>query len=162
MPAPLNHLDELSVYLHRRKGTYAVLIAAGVSKAAGMPSGWDVAYELTAQLAASAGHPNDPNTPEGKVALEQWYKSTHGDKWSYSTVVALVACTQALQRNTLEKFFVPTDDERIQGLKQPTRGHLALAHLIKGGYIRVVLTPNFDDLLEQALLTVGVTKVVLP
>lgn len=46
-------------------------------------------------------------------------------------------------------------------LKVPTAAHRAIADLVKAGYIRVVLTTNFDRLLEKALEDVGVVPTVI-
>jgi hypothetical protein len=50
--------------------------------------------------------------------------------------------------------------ERQQLLRQyfePTPAHLAVAELVKGGYVRVILTANFDRLCERAIENEGIT-----
>ena len=54
----------------------------------------------------------------------------------------------------LKAYFEPNDDERAQGLKRPTAAHRSIAELVAAGAIRVIITTNFDCLLEQALDTV--------
>ena len=61
----------------------------------------------------------------------------------------------------LRDFFEPTADEREQHLKTPTPAHLAIAQLAQLGKIRVVVTTNFDRLMEQALEAVGIQPVVI-
>ncbi|MDE3203494.1 MAG: SIR2 family protein [Acidobacteriota bacterium] len=56
---------------------------------------------------------------------------------------------------------MPTDDERERGVKLPTAGHRGIARLVALGYIRVILTTNFDRLLEAALSEAGVNPVVV-
>lgn len=58
-------------------------------------------------------------------------------------------------------FFEPSDEERELGWKNPTKAHQAIAKLAKEGYIRVILTTNFDRLLERALETEGVIPQVI-
>ena len=41
-------------------------------------------------------------------------------------------------------YFEPNDDEKETGLKQPTVAHKAIAKLAKKGYIKMVVTTNFD------------------
>jgi hypothetical protein len=55
----------------------------------------------------------------------------------------------------LAKYFVPSDDDRDAGRKIPTAAHGAIAELIKKGWVKVVVTTNFDRLSEQALDAVG-------
>ncbi len=58
-------------------------------------------------------------------------------------------------------YFEPTGDERSQGLKRPSAAHKAIARLAASGYLRVILTTNFDRLTERALEEVGVTPTVI-
>lgn len=51
----------------------------------------------------------------------------------------------------MRKFFEPSEVEKELGLKMPTKAHIAIAKLVKVGYIRVIITTNFDRLLEKAL-----------
>ena len=43
----------------------------------------------------------------------------------------------------------PTDAEREQGLKVATAAHRAIAQLVRDGYVRVIVTTNFDRLMEH-------------
>ena len=43
----------------------------------------------------------------------------------------------------------------------PTKAHIAIAKLVKAGYIRVIITTNFDRLLEKALESEGVIPQVI-
>jgi hypothetical protein len=61
----------------------------------------------------------------------------------------------------LRGYFEPNEDERERKLKQPTAAHRAIANLVLKGYFRLIVTTNFDRLLEQALADVGVQPVVI-
>jgi hypothetical protein len=61
----------------------------------------------------------------------------------------------------LREFFVPTDEDRSQGLKQPTPAHRAVARLVARGLVRVILTINFDRLMETALRDEGIEPTVV-
>src|ERR1022692_4844100 len=52
----------------------------------------------------------------------------------------------------LRGYFEPSEQEREEGRKLPTAAHRAIAQLIAKGYVQVVVTTNFDQLLEQALV----------
>ena len=65
------------------------------------------------------------------------------------------------KHSDLPTYFEPTEDEREQGLKMPTVAHKAIASLVKNGSIRMILTTNFDRLLETALGQEGVTSDVI-
>lgn len=57
----------------------------------------------------------------------------------------------------LHGYFEPaSQDERDRGLKQPTAAQRAIAGLVAAGRIRLLLTTNFDHLIEDALTAAGV------
>lgn len=61
----------------------------------------------------------------------------------------------------LKPYFEPTSEEREKGLKTPTRAHRAIAQLASQGAVRVIITTNFDRLMEQALDAAGVQPTVV-
>ena len=136
------------------KGVYALLLGSGISSGAGILTGWGVTLDLTRKLAASAGSDAEPDP----VA---WYQSEYGRPPQYSNLLAELAPTPDERRALLEGYFEPTPDEREQGIKTPTDAHRAIARLVAQGWVRVVVTTNFDRLLELSLEEVGVTPLVI-
>lgn len=61
----------------------------------------------------------------------------------------------------LRAYLEPSEVERADGLKAPTAAHQAIASLAAKGYIRIIITTNFDRLMETALADVGVVPTVL-
>jgi hypothetical protein len=61
----------------------------------------------------------------------------------------------------LKGYFEPTEEERQEGKKIPTAAHEAIARVAAEGYVNVILTTNFDRLMEQALEVEGVTPTVI-
>ncbi|MGH2485772.1 MAG: SIR2 family protein, partial [Ktedonobacterales bacterium] len=152
----IDSLDTLAHALHTKRSAYAVLLGSGISRAAGIPTGWDIVTDLTRRLArlkgASAADEADP------IA---WYRSVSGAEPDYAELLAAVAKTPNERNQLLRSYFEPADDERERGLKVPTPAHKAIATLAKMGKVRVVVTTNFDRLMEQALEVEGVQSVVL-
>lgn len=155
----------LAMGMHAHPGVYAVLLGSGVSSAAGIPTGWSVVKDLV-RRAAAAHDPDDPDAgaraSETDAAVELWWKQ-HGDgqPLGYSNLLGSLAPTPAARQALLAGFFEPTDEDADAGLKVPTQAHHAIAHLAKRGYVRVILTTNFDRLMERALEEVGVPPQVL-
>jgi NAD-dependent SIR2 family protein deacetylase len=58
-------------------------------------------------------------------------------------------------------YFEPNEDDRNRGVKTPTAAHKAIAKLVGAGYIRVIITTNFDRLMEKALEDIGVVPTVI-
>ncbi len=144
----------LASSLHAGPGCYALLLGSGVSYEAGVPTGWDVALDLVRRLAASLGE--DPG--EDSIG---WYREHAASEPDYSVLLEDLAPSPEDRRNLLESYFEPTGEERADGVKRPTAAHRAIADLVKGGFVKVVVTPNFDRLLEIALAEIGMQPTVI-
>jgi len=88
---------------------------------------------------------------ENKEDWHQWYKDKFEKSATYSSLLGDLVLGPTERVPLMREFFEPTDEEKQLGWKKPTKAHEAIAKLAKGGYIRVILTTNFDRLLEHAL-----------
>jgi hypothetical protein len=140
--------------IQSNKGVFAVLIGSGLSRSAGIPTGWEVTLDLVRRLAAMQGEECMPDP-------EAWYVDRYGQAPGYSALLDALAKTPSERRAILHSFFEPTQDEREQGLKLPTPAHRAIAELVAKGYVKVVVTTNFDRLMETALQDAGIVPVVI-
>ena len=61
----------------------------------------------------------------------------------------------------MHSYIEPTDEDRAEGRKVPTTAHCAIAELVRAGYIRVLVTTNFDRLMENALREVGIEPTII-
>ena len=86
----------------------------------------------------------------------QWYLKQYGKHANYSELLGEMVKTSTERVRLMQKFFEPTTEEKDLGWKLPTKAHKAIANLIKEGYVKVVITTNFDRLLENALEEIGV------
>lgn len=146
--------DALAFSMHANKGVYAVILGSGVSRAARIPTGWEITLELVRKLAAVRGEDCEPDP----VA---WCIKATGRTPDYSELLDSLAKTPAERQQLLRSYWEPTEQEREEGAKLPTKAHRAIADLVKLGYVRVILTTNFDRLLETALQDVGIAPTVL-
>jgi hypothetical protein len=147
-------LSKLAISMAHTKGTYALLLGSGVSQSARIPTGWEVIELLIRQLAALSGESElaDPAT---------WYRETYDVPPGYGQILQQIASTPAERNLIVRRIIEPTEEEREIGLKTPGEAHRAIAELIAGGYVRVVITTNFDRLLESALAEYGVTPEII-
>lgn len=144
----------LAITLTNTKGATALLLGSGISSAAGIPTGWGITLDLVRKAAAVAGQSADPDPAA-------WYQKQFGEEPDYAKLVEQFAPTPTERQRLLRDYFVPTEEERELGLKVPTKAHHAIAELVAKGYIKVILTTNFDSLLEQALEAQGVYPAVV-
>jgi hypothetical protein len=151
----------LATGIHAQPCVYALLLGSGVSRSAGISTGWEIVCHLVQKAAAA----DDPDDSESHALAESdpeawWVEHGEGDL-GYSSLLAAVAPSSAARQGLLAEYFVATDEDRANGLKVPTAGHRAIAELVKGGWIKVFVTTNFDRLMEQALGAVGVAYQVI-
>ncbi len=150
---PLSPLTRAALALYRRPGGYVVLLGAGVSKPTGIRSAWEVLEALVRDAAACEGEdPDDPVT---------WWKERWKVEAAYSDVLGAVASTKEERRTALARFFERTDDDLDPGLKLPSVAHREIAGLVARGLIQVIVTLNFDHLMEQALREEGLEPTVI-
>jgi hypothetical protein len=150
----IDPLVSLAFTLYSNPGVYALLLGSGVSRASGIPTGWEVVLDLVRKLAVLEGEPPEP-TPE------EWYRTKYGREPEYSDLLDRLTTSPTERCQILRPYFEPTEDERERGMKLPAKAHRAIADLMKGGFIRVVLTTNFDRLLEIALADLGIHPTVI-
>lgn len=144
----------LAVSIHSGKGVYSVLVGSGVSRSSAIPTGWEIVIDLIKKLAHMRGEDCEP-TPEA------WYRNVIGSEPDYSDILDQLTQTSAERAMLLRSYFEPTEQEREQGLKLPSPAHRSIATLVAKGYVKVILTTNFDRLMEQALVEAGVQPSVI-
>ncbi len=107
-----------------RRGGAALLLGAGVSVSAGIPSAAGVIADIRKQF---------PTAFDGCT-----------NKKSYP---AVMACLSTEERRELIKGYV--------GKANINWAYIAIAEMIKAGYVEYVLTTNFDPLLSRACALIG-------
>jgi NAD-dependent SIR2 family protein deacetylase len=147
-------LTQLSFGLFENKGVFAVLVGSGLSRAAEIPTGWEITLDLVRRVATAQGVEEQPN-------WAKWYRETTGQEPNYSTLLAELALSPDERRAILHRYIEPTEEDREESRKLPTAAHHAIADLVRGGYIRLVVTTNFDRLIETALRDVGIEPTVV-
>lgn len=149
-----NILNLLAFSIFSSKGVYAFLLGSGISRNSGIPTGWDIVLDLIKKIAKlenedCGAHP------------DVWYRTKYGEEPDYSALLEKLALTPTERLNILKAYFETTEEDDEAHLKQPTKAHKAIAKLVKKGYIKVVITTNFDRLLETALRNDGIEPVVI-
>ncbi len=150
----MDPLVALTFAIQSSPGLYALFLGSGLSRGAGVPTGWEVVLDLIRKIAKLEGVDPEPDPPA-------WYRIRFGEEPDYSRLLERISGSSAERAQLLRGYFEPTEDERERGLKLASAAHRAIAELVAGGYIRVIVTTNFDRLIEQALEAAGVIPTVV-
>jgi hypothetical protein len=150
----IDPIHSLAFSIQANPGIYALLLGSGISRAAKIPTGWEITLELVRKLAKLHGEECDSDPVE-------WHLQKYGSEPDYSKLLDEVAKTPAERQQLLHGYFEATEQEREERLKQPTKAHEAIAGLVASGFIKVIITTNFDRLMEGALVDAGVTPTVI-
>lgn len=150
----IDPIHSLAFSIQANRGVYAILVGSGISRAAEIPTGWEITLDLVRKLATLQGETAEHDT-------EAWYREKFGTEPDYSALLENLARTPAERQQLLRSYWEPNEQERAEGKKQPTAAHHAIAALAAQGFIRVIITTNFDRLIESALRDAGVEPTVL-
>lgn len=149
-----NPITQLSFSLYENKGIFALLLGSGLSRAAEIPTGWEITLDLIRRVALAQGGDEQSDWAD-------WYRGTTGAEPNYSTLLEELASSPEERRSILHSYIEPSEEDRDEGRKLPTAAHYAIADLVRGGYVRVIITTNFDRLMENALRERGVEPTVV-
>ena len=150
----IDPIHALTFSVHSNPGVYALLLGSGVSRSSGIPTGWEVTLDLVRKLAALQGEDPDPSP-------EVWYLEKYGKDPDYSDILEELAKTPPARQQLLNSYWEPDAQESEEGQKKPTAAHRAIAALSAQGYIKVILTTNFDHLVEDALRDANIEPTVI-
>jgi len=144
---------KLAITIYSSPGVYALLLGSGISRDAGIPTGWEVTLDLIKQIAVT-----EKAEPKN---FEEWYQERYHESPDYTKLLKKLTITSADRANLLRSYFEPTKKEKEENIKVPTLAHKCIATLVRYGYIRIILTTNFDRLLEKALSEESITPTVI-
>jgi len=150
----IDPLTALAFSIYENKGVYCLLLGSGVSRPAEIPTGWEVTLDLVRRVAALQGVTGEPDWAVS-------YNATFGTEPKYSELLDQLASTPDERRSVLHSYIEPNADDVAAGRKTPTRAHQAIARMVAAGHVRVIITTNFDRLIENALRENGVEPTVI-
>jgi SIR2-like domain len=88
----------------------------------------------------------------------QWYLAKYGKEPDYSGLLHAIAKTTSERRTILQSYIDPREGEDT---RKPTKAHHAIARLAASNIVRVVITTNFDRLIENAMREAGVEPTII-
>lgn len=150
----IDPLTQVAFAVYSNRGAYALLVGSGLSRSAEIKTGYEIVLDLADQIARVSGE--DPFADP-----ETWYRTKFGEELDYARLLERLGPTGAERQSILRHYFEPTPEETERGVKSPTSAHRAVAALVGAGYLRVIVTTNFDRLLEDAMADAGVRPYVI-
>lgn len=142
-----------SFSLYSNPGAYALLLGAGVSASSGILTAWPLFMDLVGRVATLEGEePEDP---------EAWYLDKFGVAPTYEGVLEKLGPTQHERQRLLRGYFERSAGDVEAERKLPTPAHRAIARLVRAGAVRVIVTLNFDHLIEQAIRDEGLEPTIV-
>jgi hypothetical protein len=150
----LDPVTALAFSLFENRGVYALLLGSGLSRAAQIPTGWEITLDLIRRVAALEGVFEHADWAD-------WYRQKTGKDPNYSEVLDALTASPDERRSILHSYIEPSVDDVSEGRKVPTKAHHAIAWLVREGFVRVIITTNFDRLLENALREAGVEPTII-
>lgn len=150
----IDPVTQLSFSIVENSGVYALLLGSGVSRSAEIPTGWEIILDLTRRVAVAEG-------VEEQADWAAWYRARFNGEPNYSALLDMLSLTPAERRAILHNYIEASAEDLEEGRRVPTCAHKAIARLVRDGFIKVIITTNFDRLLESALREVGVEPTVI-
>jgi len=154
MPLNLDPATQCAFSICENKGVFALLLGSGISRAASIPTGWEITLDLVRRVALARGVDAQPD-------WAAWYRAETGENPNYSDLLEELGASPDERRAIIHRYIEPTAEDREQNKKVPTEAHRSIAKIVAAGHIRVIVTTNFDRLVETALRELGVEPTVI-
>ena len=107
----IDPVHSLAFSVQANPGVYAVLVGSGVSRAAKIPTGWEVTLDLIRKLAKLHDETCDPDP-------ERWYREKLESDADYSDLLDELAKTPAERQQLLRVYWEPNDRVGEEGEKR--------------------------------------------
>ncbi|WP_332450022.1 SIR2 family protein [Methanoculleus sp.] len=132
---------------------YALLLGSGVS-GGNLPTGKKITKDLIRRIADLSGEQIDGDPLE-------WYRNRYREEPTFPGLFETLRARDGDEEAILDDYFTIPDPEGRRVAPGPTPAHRTIAAMVKEGLIGLIVTTNFDDLMERALLDQGIQPVVI-
>jgi hypothetical protein len=139
-----DEITRMAFSVFENKGIFALLLGSGLSRAASIPTGWEITLDLIRRVALAKGVAE-------QLDWGRWFEEETKRTPHYSQIIEELASSPDERRAILQGYIEPSQEDLENGKKMPTKAHYAIAELVRDGYLKVIVTTNFDRLIENAL-----------
>ncbi|MBT8507422.1 hypothetical protein AZH53_03130 [Methanomicrobiaceae archaeon CYW5] len=138
---------------------YALFLGAGISLSAGLPSGKEVAADMIRKIAKGRGVAIEGN--DDVDVCFQWFSQNVDGPITFDNLMKKLGIVEETRRDRLIPLILPTDDNGDPLPSNTTIAHRMIAKLVKEKMVSLIITTNFDPLLEDAIRETGVRPVII-
>ena len=95
----IDPMISLAFAIYSNKGAYALLLGSGISRASGIPTGWEVVLDLIRKVAKLEGEDCEPDPAD-------WFRKKQGAEPDYSKLLDGIAKTPAERQQNASNYSV--------------------------------------------------------
>jgi len=127
----------LAIGMAEGKAIYALFLGSGVSQEAGIATGIEIFWD-TIRIIYRDREGKEPDAQQ----LKEWFEASELSDYGYSKILQTLFPAVGERHQFLTKYFEDKD---------PGPSHRYIAEMVEKGLVKVILTTNFDPLMERAL-----------
>ena len=132
---------------------YALLLGSGISGGK-LPTGRAITRDLIRRIAALSMEQIDRDPLD-------WYRNRYHGEPTFPGLFKTLKARDGDEEAILNDYFTVVGPEGRRVAPGPTPAHRTIATMVKEGLIGLIVTTNFDNLMERALWDEGVQPVVI-
>lgn len=144
-----NLIIPVAYAMHASPKRYALLLGAGISVSAGLPTASDISANLILAIAKGRGEQIE-RVRDNDLYLA-WFKDIYGESATFKRLMEELGIFEGNRKDGLKKYIYQSHEEGNPVPVVPTEAHRAIARLVKSGMLSLIITTNFDTLMEEAL-----------
>lgn len=134
----------IALALYNSPRRYALLVGSGISRDTGIFTASEITDDIIRQIAGNKIQPGQKP--------QDWYKETHeGRAPTFTSLFGDLPNSKEDRTAILRQYFEPLDRDKKPLIIEPTLAHMSIARLVRDGIISMIITTNFDPLLEEAI-----------
>ncbi|WOF15438.1 hypothetical protein F1737_01460 [Methanoplanus sp. FWC-SCC4] len=134
---------------------YALLLGAGISIAADYPSGRQIATKIILEIAKAKGKDGEIEGEQKYEECIKWFDDEYNETATFDKLLNKLIDERIIQKELrsegLRPFIYQTDEDGNIISKQTTEAHEIIAELVKNNIVSLIITTNFDNLLENTI-----------
>lgn len=132
---------------------YALLLGSGISGGK-IRTGKGITRDLIRKIAAASMEQLDGDPLD-------WYRERYGKEPTFAGLFGRLKAHTGDKEAILSEYFTVKDEEGEWVAPEPSPAHREIATMVREGLVSLIITTNFDNLMEQALQNEGIQPAVI-